>query len=369
MDAPDFYFWEAEVNPHRLPLTRALARRSDVGEVYYVAQARLNGDRVKQGLSDHLLDTDKVVVAPEREEVLRLIRESAPGSVHVFSGMHWVPCIVDGLPEAVKQNRFFGLMSEPRVFEGLKGKLRYLHSLMTEGLHRKHAKFVAAIGRHGPGWFRMTGYGDRVFPFAYFVDPPAGEMRPQRSADPARLRIAYIGRLVKPKGFGVFLSLVTAARGRHEFVIAGTGDMAAEIGAAPNLEFRGRVPMEEISALMSDVDIVVVPSLTTDDGWAAVVSEALFAGAYPVVGVRVGASILADNGRIGDCVRADTPEAYLAAIEAAAARGVLDAEGRKARIAYAQSHLSGDVGAKYLLDIVSYQRGKGGPRPEPYYKL
>ena len=50
MEIPDLYFWEAEVNPHKLPLFRAMGRRPEVGKAVYIAQRDLNAAvKVKEG--------------------------------------------------------------------------------------------------------------------------------------------------------------------------------------------------------------------------------------------------------------------------------------------------------------------------------
>lgn len=370
MPISEIYFWEAEVNPHRLPLTRALARRGDVGRVIYIAQTPLNAGRVLQGLSTDTSDEDNFIIAPSVDEVKQIVAKSAPDSIHVFSGMHWVPCIVEGIKEAARHNRTFGLMSEPRVLEGWKGKLRLLHSWTQERLHRRHAAFVAAIGRHGPRWFHLTGYGRRVFPFAYFIDPPA-IVTPQIPADMGdRLRVGYVGRLNESKGFGLFLRMIEAAQGRFDFVIAGSGQLeqAARNTASrhPNVQFLGVVPMTEVPSTMAQLDCLVVPSLTTDDGWAVVVSEALYAGTLPIIGGRVGASVLADGNRIALRVDSDDPQAYLAAIDAAVAAQATSSPARANRTAYAQAHLSAEAGAEYLVQMLAHFRD-GAPKPKEFY--
>jgi hypothetical protein len=64
--------------------------------------------------------------------------------------------------------RPFGVMSGPRLSEGLKGWTRFAQ--LTEGAMRRNADFIFVIGRNGPSWFRAVGYrSDRIFPFAYFL--------------------------------------------------------------------------------------------------------------------------------------------------------------------------------------------------------
>jgi len=376
----EIYFWQHEMNPHVIPLANAIARRGDAGRTLCIAQEPLNARRVAQGIPGDQMPDCETIIAPSAAEVARIVAQSAPDSVHLFYGMHWVPCIVEGIRQAAQHDRFFGLISEPRVLAGWKGKLRLAHSWAQERRHRRHARFVGAIGRHGPRWFRLTGYGARVFPFAYFIDPPPIDPAPiapqspppaPAARDSGRLRIGYIGRLIEPKGFGVFLRLIEAAQGRHDVFIAGSGAMAETAAALaaqrPEVTFAGVVPMTQVPAWMAGLDAVVVPSLTTDDGWAVVVSEALFAGTFAVINGRVGASVLADEDRIAARIDSDDPRDYLATLEAAAARGALDAPSRAHRSHYAARHLSADAGAAYLMGILDHLRSGATPRPKPYH--
>lgn len=369
MSISEIYFWEAELNPHRLPLTRALARRDEIGRVIYIAEKALNPDRVRQGLNTDTESGEEFIIAPSGVDVARIVAQSAPDSIHVFSGMHWVPCIVEGIRHAAREDRFFGLMSEPRVLEGWRGKLRLLHSWSHERLHRRHAAFVAAIGRHGPRWFHLTGYGRRVFPFAYFIDPPtiAPQVAPPQGNRP---RIGYVGRLNASKGFGLFLQMIEAAQGRFDFVIAGSGPLEPDARDAAarhaNVQFLGVVPMAEVPSTMARLDFLVVPSLTTDDGWAVVVSEALFTGTLPIIGGRVGASVLADGDRIALRVDTDDPRAYLAALDTALAAQATSSPARANRSAYAEAHLSADAGAEYFVKMLAHFRD-GAPRPKAFY--
>ncbi|MBZ4023023.1 hypothetical protein CKO11_11185 [Rhodobacter sp. TJ_12] len=367
----EIYFWQPELNPHTIPLANAFARHGYAARTVFIAQNPLSETRVSQGVPGDWMPDCELVVTPSQEDVAQMIARSATDSVHVFSGMHWVPCIIEGIKQAAQHKRMFGVMSEPRVLTGWKGKMRLLHSWTREQRHRKHASFVAAIGRHGPMWFRLTGYGARVFPFAYFIDPPAIAAPPAPRHDGGRLRIGYSGRLIESKGFGVFLRLIEAAQGRHDFSIIGSGAMAEAAQAAaahhPNVTYAGVIPMAQVPTWMAGLDALVVPSLTTDDGWAVVVSEALFAGTFAVINGRVGASVLADGAQIAQRIDSDDPKAYLTALETAAARGALAPGARATRQSYAQTHLTADVGAAYLMGILDHLRGGATPRPKPYY--
>ena len=361
------YFWENCVSPHKLPLFRALADRPEIGPCVYVAQDELFEERVAQGWHTGPVDDLDIRFAPSPDDIDRIMRDSPPRSMHFFSGTHWVPCITQGIKAAIRHDRRFALTHEPRVREGVKGRLRLIHSWATERHIRRHAEAVMAIGRNGPSWFRMAGYRpERIFPFAYYL--PSGEAVP---VDPRRpLRIGYIGRLVEAKGINLFLDAIRHLSIPCEIRIAGAGTQAPRVNAAaradPRISYLGLLPMPEVSRFLAGIDILVAPSITTDDGWGAAVSEALIAGAAVVATDRVGASICLDEDWRGEVVRRLDPEAVVRAVERVGADPARLRAGREHRSRWGNGHLSAAAGAAYVVAVLGHLR-YGAPRPRPFH--
>lgn len=361
--------WEPTVSPHKLDLYRALRRHAAVGEVIYVAQEGLFEERVQQGWQLGGLDDVTCVTAPTAEDVRRMVRESPPDAIHLFSGIHWVPCIVEGLRAVISAGRRFGLMSEPRVLEGPKGLARLAHSWVSEGAVRRQAGFVLAIGRHGPSWFRLAGYR-RIFPFAYFLpDQSTGRRVEERPAD-APVRLTYLGRLARPKGVHLFLEALSHIRVPVAVTVAGGGDDAGLVEAfcraqPGRIDYCGVIPMTEVPDLLARTDILMQPSITRDDGWAAVVSEALMAGAAVIATEQVGASICLDDRRRGVVVRRADAAHLARAVDDFVAGGGLEPAHRSYRAAWAVAHLTGAMGARTLVAILEHIYS-GGPPPPSY---
>ncbi len=361
-------FWEPSVSPHKLALFRAMARSPRTGRCIYVAQDPFPEGRAGQGWElDDLAGLD-IRVAPTDGEIARMIDTDRDDTIHLFSGIHWVPCIVAGLDRAVRTDAHFGLMVEPRASEGWRGLARLAHSWLTERRIRAHAAFVLAIGRHGPSWFRRTGYrADRIFPFAYFL--------PQRSVPAAaasadRLRLGYLGRLTEAKGISLVLDLPQHLTVPASLRIAGAGDAEAAVRVAADARrdvvFEGALPMSGVPAFLAEIDILLVPSLTTDDGWAAVVSEALMAGCAVIASDRAGASILLDDPMLGRVLETLDPPALATAVAAVATATRFDAITRDKRAQWAARHLTGDAGAAALFAVLDHLFD-AGPRPSPFY--
>lgn len=371
MDPWRIVMWEPSVSPHKMDLYLALKRSGKVSSVTYVAQSDLSESRKSLGWELSGRSEMDCLIGPSTAEIRALVEQSPAETVHIFSGIRWVPVIVAALDAVLKSGRRFGLMSEPRAFEGPAGFARLAQSWWSEGAVRRHADFVLAIGRHGPGWFRLAGYpGARIHPFAYFLSDAAYATgrEPRQSST---VRVTYLGRTVEEKGISVFLESLQHVKTPISVTVAGTGRDAAKVeafAAASNGRFNyaGAIPMAKVPALLLETDILVQPSLTLDDGWGAVVSEALFAGAYVVASDRVGASVCLDDPSRGVAIPRVTPQKVAAAIDAAAATGQLDPAACARRSEWASKHLTGAVGAGFILGLFDHLYAGAAASPKPY---
>jgi len=373
MDKWQIYFWEPSVSPHKIDLYRALASSEAVEETWYIAQEELSVARRKQGWDVNCDSLKNIVVGPTKSEISKIMASSSPRSIHLFSGMRRVPCIVEGIRAAILEHRNFGIMHEPRVFEGLRGWARFAHSWLTERALREHAHFILAIGRHGPSWFESVGYKrSRIFPFAYFLPfLKSDNYRTSSLEDQFAVRIGYLGRLERAKGVNLFLSALEKLSTEFEVHVAGGGHEVESVRRVVEnsdilLNYRGAIPMSAVPAFLSGIDILVAPSITKDDGWGAVVSEALMVGSAVVATEHVGASVCLDDDTRGRVVPELTAQALADAIEWLVENGRLTTHYRALRSAWGNDHLSGDAGAAYLLAILNHVYF-AAERPAPFF--
>jgi glycosyltransferase involved in cell wall biosynthesis len=102
--------------------------------------------------------------------------------------------------------------------------------------------------------------------------------------------IGYAGRLVREKGI---LTLIEATRlmPQTEVLVAGEGPLAAAVREEPHTRMLGWVPRNEMAGFWSQLDVMVLPSLTDGKKWVEqfgrVLVEAMAAG-VPVVGSSAG---------------------------------------------------------------------------------
>ncbi len=364
-----FIIWEPEVSAHMMPLALALSRDPRVNAIRSIAQCDLAPERVDQGwqIPDH--QGVDVTIAPDAAAIAHIFDTAPADAIHIMMGMRRVPVIVAALAEAQKRGARYGLFSEPRVLEGISGMARLAQTWLTEGRLRRSADFVLAVGRHGPRWFRLGGYSRaRIFDFAYFVTGLV--RRPDRQVDPDRVRIGYVGRLTPSKGIDVFLAALRRLPGRFAARVAGRGEREPAVMAAADqglLDYAGVLPMSAIPAFLHALDILVVPSTTMNDGWAAVVSEGLMSGTLVVASERVGGSICLDDPLRGEVVPAGSPGALADAIVRAGQPDRLTPAMRERRRQWAMSRISAEAGAHYLLDIMAHVYARG-PRPAPFHR-
>jgi glycosyltransferase involved in cell wall biosynthesis len=364
-------FWEPCVSPHKSAFINAVAERFGPGvEVSCVAHEGVPEERQALGWGDGSVALPPTVVAPSDEEIAALVQRGGDRCLHVFSGIRWFSTLTTALDIVQRERRAFAIMSEPRDNAGFAGAVRYVQSWMTEAALRRRVQFVLAIGRHGPPWFRSVGYRrERVFPFAYFLPPPAEIDETRTSA--AQLRIAYVGRLIEKKGVQFLLPAMRELGPRARLTLIGDGELhdrlvaqASESGV--DTEFCGVLPIEAVQRRMRDFDVLVLPSISKDDGWGAVVSEALMAGAAVVASSCAGASILLDSPRNGRVVRPGDSRAIAAAITDLERGGGLSAASRRIRTKWARERLTARAGASYFEQIVRHRIG-GAPRPKEFY--
>ncbi|MCC0804946.1 glycosyltransferase [Methylobacterium sp. W2] len=118
-------------------------------------------------------------------------------------------------------------------------------------------------------------------------------------ADPGPVRpgeregLLFVGRLTSEKGIETLIAAAKLA-GRRVTVV-GTGPLADQVAASPDLDYRGQVTPAQVRAAMSEARALIVPSLWYE-GLPMVVVEA-FAMGLPVIASRIGslAEIVSDE--------------------------------------------------------------------------
>lgn len=348
------YMWEPNMSPHKVPFAEAIARAFPAFGCTYLYQNEISVARKEQGWEVELDDSVKYIHAPDESAIREIVAASDPDAIHLFSGIRWVRLLEQGLGEVMRQDRRFGIMSEPRSRLGIKGGLRYLHSWATEGVIRRKCGFVLGIGSNGPRWFSGVGYRRQtVFPFAYYS--LREQEVPALWADVKVPTISFLGRLERIKGFHLFQEAIPRMAQIGRVRIAGTGSLKESLaGSAQRAECLGPLRMRDVAGFLAETDILVLPSISDDDGWGAVIAEALQAGVYVIASSRAGASICLKDPRRGAILRRLTSDEIVRQVHAAIETGVLSPEGRRLRSMWANTTLTGAAGVRWLSQIVEH---------------
>ena len=156
---------------------------------------------------------------------------------------------------------------------------------------------------------------------------------------------------------------------KTRFYVAGFGTWSSRVEDAQrrhaNLLFLGAIKMAEVPYLLSNTDILVLPSITMDDGWGAVISEALMAGAAVVSSDKVGASMCLTDPTRGRVVDKLSGAEVAKAVDDIIGNGLLTETCRRARSEWAEQHLTQRAGVEYLLQIFDHIFD-GKPRPKSF---
>jgi glycosyltransferase involved in cell wall biosynthesis len=109
----------------------------------------------------------------------------------------------------------------------------------------------------------------------------------ERRSDTGELRVMFAGRLVSEKGIGVFLQ---AAEREYPFpvlfTVYGDGPLRLAVKASaesnPKLRAAGVFAHQDWSKVLSQHDILVLPSITSFEGMPMIILEAMSMGVIPI---------------------------------------------------------------------------------------
>ena len=157
-------------------------------------------------------------------------------------------------------------------------------------------------------------------------------------AKPSQILIASVGLLIPRKGHDLLIASMAMLPNAH-LLIAGQGPdkekleaLAKSLGVADRVELVGSVPHEELPALYSAADMLVLA--TSREGWPNVLLEAMACGA-PVVATSIGGiPEIITRPEAGVIVPARTPEALATGIR----QIIAHPPNRAATRAHAEAH-------------------------------
>jgi glycosyltransferase involved in cell wall biosynthesis len=256
-----------------------------------------------------------------------------------------------------------GLITESPDARGLGGLLRWLKYSWERITMGNHFDFILAIGQRGVRWFKLCGYSEsRIFPFAYVTDRISGKAG--ENTGPA-FRFVFVGQLIPRKGVDLLLRAL-AQVASAELAVIGDGPerpalekLALESGIANRVFWLGKMNAAQVQARIHDADALILPS--REDGWGAVVNEALMAGTPVICSTACGAADLIKDPWLGTVFQSGQVMDLAAAIRDWARKGKASDVERERIRSWARC-IEASAIAKYFELVITHVY-QGGPQP------
>jgi glycosyltransferase involved in cell wall biosynthesis len=349
-----FIFWQNILSIHQSAFLRNLAEAHDV---ILVAETETESMRIKHGFYIPDFGKVRVITSPNEDIISKLFTLDA---IHIVSGVWAFKLPSRAFDIAVKKNLTVGIFSEPFIWMGIKGKLRFLKYWLFRVRYDKHINFILTTGKRGRWCFESVGFRKSIiYDWAYFTEMHTVFIHENQIK---KLKPLFIGTIDANKNI---LRLISACKNFEcidNLTIVGTGPLENQLQQAikhTKCNYLGKVPNREIHKIIADSDVLILPSIY--DGWGAVVNEALMCGTPVIASNNCGSSILLQGirGRVFS-IEKDNLEEVL--------RDFMndlpyDASKREEIKGWALQNISGETAAKYFDEIIQHVLKKSFERP------
>lgn len=299
-------FFQNCISPHQIPYIRECAKDERVERVHLIVPRADYVLRKDMGWdSTHLLDNTSVQLwlKPTDEQVIQLLKETKD-SICLYTGVRADADVFRWLKLSLNYPVKRGIITEPpNVYPTKPLWLHYIRFLLQDYVYVKYIHYVFAFGNLAVKYYRFWSKKWSVIPFAYCTD----NARAINCSCPLvtdKLRLIFVGSLTRNKNVVSVLKALSAIQDDTLFFdIVGDGEERKHLedfvvkNQVRNVTFYGYLPMNGVSSVMNQADILVLPSHY--DGWGAVVNEALQLGLYVICSKHCGSKSLLVNDRIG----------------------------------------------------------------------
>lgn len=308
-------FWEPTHSVHKTDLYRAVASARPFLRILVVCHSNISNARAQLGWSSEIGDAQyDLLVSPSDKNVLDIIVGN-PSAHHIVCGVTNVYTNKLALKTIIRYNCNFSLMMEPRVYTGVLGILRIFDSLLFEYRLRRKVKYVFGIGIHSSTWFRLCGYDVSKFvDFGYFINTDLNsQVESVDVKSDNSFKCLYFGRFEQEKGVQLLLNVCKSLKDSgipicFDFYGAGSLDFALKKAVCDNnlqgfVKICDAIPFNDRLSVISQYDLLVVPSKSMNDGWGVVVNDALIVGTPVLLSNMVGASgVIRFNPMLGTVI-------------------------------------------------------------------
>lgn len=295
------FFWQNCISPHQVPYIRRISEDERVGRVVLIAPRVDYEERKEMGwnANDMLHGSQlEYYVKPSQGKIEELMLFEPAHSIHLFSGIRGDAETFQFFLKSRQYPLKRGFIQEPPYTYDKPLWAHYVRFFLQDRKFIKDFDYVFAIGEDAVSYFRSWSKRWKVVPFIYCVE----ESPIYSFAKDKQLSVCYVGSLSRRKNVSVLLKAIQDIPCHLD--IYGEGeerDILKEWVTSHHLDsqvsFHGKVDMKEVTQLMQQHDVLVLPSRY--DGWGAVVNEALMSGVYAICSNRCGARLLLNNEQLG----------------------------------------------------------------------
>ncbi|MEM8646365.1 MAG: glycosyltransferase [Pseudomonadota bacterium] len=361
----EIVFWQSMISPHQAGLVRALAAKPGI-DVHYVAAQTIEPHRAAMGWAQPDLGQARLHLAETKEKIAALAGRFSQDALHLCQGFRGNGMIAHALPALAGRGAHIGVVMEavdPRGGTAWLKMLLYRHQIRR---YRGAVAFCLAIGQKTKHFLEQCGFpSSQIYPFSYFLTPPP----PSSPIDGHERRLVYVGKLVQLKRVDLLIEAFGAlSPPRTRLSLIGSGPLERELRALaatqPNaeaIEWLGTLPHAEAQALIAASDGLILPS--EYDGWGAVVSEALLAGAPAICSSACGAAEAVRASNMGGVFASGEKLSLMQNLLALLAADRWSHAQRAALRTWARTSLSDEAGAAHL-EVILAAHQLGSPAPE-----
>ena len=352
-------FWQNCISPHQMPYIIKLLNDSRVQEVVVVSDEVTSKERINMGWQQDITkeaETLKIFIHPEIDIVEKLLHKDQEKSWHMFSGINSFPYISQIFKLSLNYHIKRGLITERPytfAFGRANGKPLWVHRLRFLIQDFKYAKYIDKVfvmGNDGVDYFKSVFKRWEVIPFCYCTNTKTTNISNIRGTS----KFCFIGSLSCRKSPITIVKAAAQLNKEFEITYIGGGEQQKKIEnyinqhKLNNVTILGFQKMEEIPSILSNQDILILPSIY--DGWGAVVNEALQSGLYVISSNQCGAKDLLKDPRCGKIFESGNFK-QLSQIMKDCVEHINEIRlNRSYRANWAENHISGDVIAKYMIE-------------------
>lgn len=288
-------FFQNCISPHQIPYIRECAKDKRIESVYLIVPRINYTMRKNMGWNcSHLLDKTsiKLLLQPTEEEVVQLLKD-CKNEICSFTGIRadsdvflWFK-----LSLAYQVKRY--IITEPPFIYNKPIWMHYLRFLFLDYKYVTHINGIFGFGKMAVDYYQRISKKWKVFPFQYVTET----IKRTLPYPTGKVKLLFVGSLIPRKNVKIVLEALKDISD-IEFTLVGDGEEKKQLEKLAqqnrvNVSFLGIKPMEDISKIMQQNDVLILPSL--HDGWGAVVNEAMTLGLYVIVSDHCGAKDLILN--------------------------------------------------------------------------